>query len=150
MAETNKKSTKMNDNTKDFDLLTMTTEIVSSYVSANELEASKLPAFIGSIYNALKNPQSVSTSTIQTTQEAAVPINKSITNDYLICLEDGKKLKMLRRYLRSNYNMSPDQYREKWGLPKDYPMVAPNYSKKRSSLAKDIGLGSKELKKRTQ
>ncbi len=140
----------MNDNTKDLDLLTMTTEIVSSYVSANEIETSKLPGLIGNVYSALKNPQSISPSSTQTVQEAAVPINKSITNDYLICLEDGKKLKMLRRYLRSNYNMSPDQYREKWGLPKDYPMVAPSYSKKRSSLAKDIGLGSKELKKRTQ
>ena len=135
----------MNQNTQDLDILNMTSDIICSYISGNKVGADELPKLINSVYNALQNPRAVGGS--GQPQEAAVPINKSITNDYLICLEDGKKLKMLRRYLRSHYNMSPDDYREKWGLPKDYPMVAPSYSEKRSSLAKDIGLGSKKLKK---
>ena len=135
----------MNEHTQDLDILNMTSDIICSYISGNKVEATELPKLINSVYNALQNPGIIGGG-IQT-QEAAVPINKSITDDYLICLEDGKKLKMLRRYLRSHYNMSPDDYREKWGLPKDYPMVAPSYSEKRSSLAKDIGLGSKKPKK---
>ena len=136
----------MNEHTQDLDILSMTSDIICSYISSNKVDAAELPKLINSVYNALQNPNTTSSSSQP--QEAAVPVNKSITDDYIICLEDGKKLKMLRRYLRSHYNMSPDDYREKWGLPKDYPMVAPSYSEKRSSLAKDIGLGSKKLKKR--
>lgn len=139
----------MNEHTQDLEILNMTSDIICSYISGNKVDAAELPKLINSVYKALQNPE-ISGGTGKSQQEAAVPVNKSITNDYLICLEDGKKLKMLRRYLRSHYNMSPDDYREKWGLPKDYPMVAPSYSEKRSSLAKDIGLGSKKLKKRNK
>lgn len=124
------------------ELLTLTTEIVSSYVSHNKVEQAEIPAIIDDIYKTLSNVNSVAPHLAERPQPA-VPIKRSVTDDYIICLEDGKKLKMLKRHLKSAYNMTPEEYRERWGLPADYPMVAPSYAKRRSSLAKDIGLGKK-------
>jgi predicted transcriptional regulator len=123
------------------ELLEMTADIVSAYVSNNTLPADGVPALIASIHATLS---SVSTGVVETVAEVkdpAVPVRKSITPDFLICLEDGRKFKSLKRHLRTKYNMSPEEYRAKWGLPKDYPMVAPNYAKARSDLAKQMGLG---------
>ncbi len=124
------------------DLLSLTTEIVSSYVSNNTVDAGDLPAVIDQVYKSLSGVSAEGTITADRPQPA-VPIKRSITPDYLICLEDGKKLKMLKRHLKTAYGMSPEQYRERWGLPADYPMVAPSYAEKRSKLAKDIGLGTR-------
>ncbi len=121
-------------------LLGLTTELVSAYVSNNALNPEDIPNLIDQVYKSLNNA-GVETRTLADRPQPAVPIKRSITPDYLICLEDGKQLKMLKRHLKTAYNMSPDQYRERWGLPADYPMVAPNYAEKRSRLAKDIGLG---------
>ena len=123
-------------------LLELTTDIVSSHVSNNLIQINEISALIDSVYTTLSNVQSTS-GRASNNQEPFVPVKKSITPDYLICLEDGKKLKMLKRYLKTAHSMTPDQYRKKWGLPNDYPMVAPNYAKTRSKLAKDIGLGKK-------
>ncbi len=114
-------------------------KIVSAYVSNNSLPSDELPYLITTIHEALHNPYQATLSP----PEPAVPIKKSITPDYVICLEDGKKLKMLKRHLRTSFNMTPDEYRQKWGLSSDYPMVAPKYAAKRSELAKKIGLGRK-------
>lgn len=124
------------------DLLSLTTEIVSSYVSNNTVDAGDLPAVIDQVYKSLSGVTNDGSITADRPQPA-VPIKRSITPDHLICLEDGKKLKMLKRHLKTAYNMTPEQYRERWGLPADYPMVAPSYAEKRSKLAKDIGLGTR-------
>jgi predicted transcriptional regulator len=123
------------------DLLKLVSEIVSSYVSNNPVPVSELPAMIRSVHATLGGLSGMSTSDGVTSQKPSVPIKKSITPEFLICLEDGKKLKMLKRYLRSRYGLSPDQYRTKWGLPADYPIVASNYAAQRSEFAKKIGLG---------
>jgi predicted transcriptional regulator len=123
-------------------------DIVSAYVSNNTVPAGELPGLINEIHTALVR---VSGGAVQVTPEApkpAVPAKKSVTNDYIVCLEDGKKFKSLKRHLRTQYNMSPEEYREKWGLPPDYPMVAPNYAKARSQLAKQMGLGQQRRRKR--
>ncbi len=123
-------------------------DIVSAYVSNNSVHASDLPSLIHEIHSALMR---VSGGTAPVTVEAlkpAVPPKKSVTNDHIICLEDGKKFKSLKRHLRTQYNMSPEDYREKWGLAADYPMVAPNYAKARSQLAKQMGLGQQRKRKR--
>ena len=125
------------------DLLEMTTGIVSSFVSNNTVPASDLPDLIRSVHTAIAGLSAEDERDSQA-MVPAVPVSKSITPDFLICLEDGRKLKMLRRYLRSRYNMTPEEYRERWNLPADYPMVAPNYAKLRSKHAKDIGLGRKK------
>ena len=124
------------------DLLRMTTEIVSAYVRNNVLPSSLLPDAIGTVYTTLRqmNGKSARPQPAEA-QKPAVPVRRSIADDYIICLEDGKKLKMLKRHLRTTYNMTPEQYRAKWDLPGDYPMVAPNYAKQRSAFAKKIGLG---------
>ena len=122
--------------------LAFTTEIVSAYLSNNTIPAGDIPAVIEQVYKTLANVNAESHVTADRPQPA-VPIKKSVTPDYLICLEDGKKLKMLKRHLKTAYGMSPEEYRERWGLPMDYPMVAPNYAAQRSKLAKDIGLGKK-------
>jgi len=101
-----------------------------------------LPALIAQVYSALEN-LGRPTEPVVTKPEPAVPVRKSVTPDYIICLEDGKKLKMLKRHLKTSYNMTPEAYRERWGLPNDYPMVAPNYAQQRSRLAKEIGLGTR-------
>ncbi len=123
------------------ELLELTTEIVSAHVSNNTLSVNELPQLIQDVYRTL----SAVGGTVAPSEkpQPAVPVKKSVTPDYIICLEDGKKLKMLKRHLKTAYNLTPDDYRERWGLPRDYPMVAPNYAKHRSSLAKKIGLGTK-------
>ena len=124
------------------DLLEMTTEIVASYVSGNEISAEHLSDLIRSVHSSLSGlGQNVEIEKPIEKPKAAVTIAKSITDDYIVCLEDGKRLKMLKRYLRSKYDLSPDDYRKRWNLPADYPMVAPNYAKRRSEFAKQIGLG---------
>ena len=124
------------------DILVLTTEIVSSYVSNNTISPTDIPAVIEQVFQSLSNVSSGGTALSVDRPQPAVPIKRSITPDYLICLEDGKKLKMLKRHLKTAYDMSPDDYRERWGLPADYPMVAPSYAERRSKLAKDIGLGT--------
>jgi predicted transcriptional regulator len=123
------------------DLLKLTSDIVAAYVSNNPVPASELPSMIKSIHGTLGNLVGSSASDSMTSQKPAVPVKKSVMPDYIVCLEDGKRLKMLKRYLRSNYNMTPEDYRAKWGLPVEYPMVAPNYAAQRSEFAKKIGLG---------
>ncbi len=115
-------------------------KIVSAYVSNNNLSSGDLPQLITTVHEALQKPHQATSSP----PEPAVPIKKSVTHDYVICLEDGKKLKMLKRHLRNAYGMSPDEYRRRWRLPSDYPMVAPEYAARRSELAKKIGLGRKK------
>ncbi len=130
----------MADSQNDTSSLEFVSKIVSAYVSNNSLSSDELSQLIWSVHEALKSPDPAASSP----PEPAVPIKKSITADYVICLEDGKKLKMLKRHLRTAYDMSPDEYRQRWGLPGDYPMVAPEYAARRSELAKKIGLGRKK------
>ncbi len=132
----------MAENAPNADLLGLTAEIVAAHVSNNSVSLSDLPQLIQDVYRALST-MGVPAPAQPDRPQPVVPVKKSITPEYLICLEDGKKLKMLKRHLKTAYNMTPDQYRERWGLPPDYPMVAPNYAKHRSSLAKRIGLGTK-------
>jgi len=120
--------------------LHLATDIVSAFVSNNAIGADKIAALLQDVHNAVAALASGGAANAGSQKPAVAP-NKSITNDYIICLEDGKKLKMLKRYLRTQYGLSPDDYRRKWGLPGDYPMVAPNYAKRRSEFAKQIGLG---------
>jgi predicted transcriptional regulator len=127
----------------DNDLIDLSTEIVSAYVSHNALSVTDLPKLIADVHSALRGLRTNGPSEPAEELKPAVPVKKSIAADYLICLEDGKKFKSLKRHLRTHYNLSPEEYREKWGLPADYPMVAPNYSATRSRLAKDNGLGRK-------
>jgi predicted transcriptional regulator len=127
--------------TADDELLRMTTEVVAAYVSNNTLATGQLGDVIHAVYNSLRGLDGQVVEAAPEAQKPAVPIRKSITPDYLVCLEDGKKLKMLKRHLRSTYNLSPDEYRSKWGLAPDYPMVAPKYAQQRSEFAKKIGLG---------
>lgn len=126
---------------KSDELLELTTEIVSAYVGNNPVQAGDLPSIIKNIHATLGGLVGAPVAEPTTAQKPAVPIRKSVTPEYLVCLEDGKKLKMLKRYLRSRYGLSPDQYRAKWNLPADYPMVASNYAAQRSEFAKKIGLG---------
>jgi predicted transcriptional regulator len=122
-------------------LLEMTADIVSAYVGNNNVQATEVPGLISSIHAALTQVSNGAVEPEPEVKDPAVPVRKSITPDFLICLEDGRKFKSLKRHLRTKYNMSPEEYRAKWGLPKDYPMVAPNYAKARSDLAKSMGLG---------
>ncbi|MBL9036861.1 MAG: MucR family transcriptional regulator [Rhodospirillaceae bacterium] len=122
-------------------LLPMVTEIVSAHLSNNTVTMSDIPRLINEVYAALNGLGQAQAKAAER-QEPAVALKKSVTADYIVCLEDGKKLKMLKRHLRTAYGLTPEQYREKWGLPADYPMVAPNYAKKRSTLARQIGLGT--------
>ncbi len=115
-------------------------KIVSAYVTKNSLSSGELPQLIWTVHEALQKPDQAALSP----PEPAVPIKKSVTPDYIICLEDGMKLKMLKRHLRNAYDMSPDEYRQRWGLPLDYPMVAPEYAARRSEIATKIGLGRKK------
>jgi len=124
------------------DLLGLTAEIVSAHVSNNPVSITDLPNLIQEVHRTLRTLGQPQPAPAEKPQPA-VPVKKSIMPDYLICLEDGKKLKMLKRHLKTAFNLTPDQYREKWGLGSDYPMVAPNYTKHRSNLAKKIGLGTK-------
>ncbi len=131
------------------DTLNLTTEIVSAFVSNNSVPADQLQDLLQATYATLSSLAG-GTESAPTNQKPAVPVKKSVTDDYIICLEDGKKLKMLKRYLRTQYDMSPEDYRRKWNLPADYPMVAPNYAKRRSEFAKKIGLGTGGGRKTTK
>jgi predicted transcriptional regulator len=124
-------------------LLELTAHIVSAHVAKNQIAAQALPALIEQVYNALKTAGSVPAPVVVEKQLPFVPAKRSIFPDYIVCLEDGRKLKTLKRHLRSTFGLSPEQYREKWGLAPDYPMVAPNYAQHRSKLAKQLGLGRK-------
>jgi predicted transcriptional regulator len=123
------------------EVIEMTADIVSAYVGNNSVSAADLPNLIQAVHRALAGVSSGAEPAEAAPKEPAVPIRRSITPDYLICLEDGRKFKSLKRHLRTKYNMSPEEYRAKWNLAKDYPMVAPNYAKARSDLAKQMGLG---------
>jgi predicted transcriptional regulator len=129
------------------DLLRMAVDIVSAYVGNNPVPVSQVPEIISTIYGSLNalNGQPVTGSSEP--PKPAVSVRRSVTPEYIICLEDGKRLKMLKRHLRASYGMTPDEYRAKWGLPPDYPMVAPNYAEQRSAFAKKIGLGRKKGQK---
>ena len=124
------------------ELISMTTDIVSQYVSNNPIETADLPKLIKQIFTSLSDLGNASSASMDR-PEPAVSVKKSIHDEYIVCLEDGKKLKMLKRHLKTAFNMTPEQYRERWNLAPDYPMVAPNYAKQRSSLAMQIGLGRK-------
>ncbi len=130
------------ENTNHANLLSQTVEIVSSYVSNNTVLLGDLPRLIEETYAALEAQGSGGDAADPERPRPAVPIKKSIQPDYIVCLEDGKQLKMLKRHLKTAYNMTPEEYRERWNLPSDYPMVAPNYARRRSQLAKQIGLGT--------
>ena len=123
-------------------LLRMTADVVTAYVGNNTVTPSDLADVIRTVHASLQQAQA-SESSVAAAPKPAVPVKKSITPDYLICLEDGRELKMLKRHLRTTYNLTPDEYRAKWGLDPDYPMVAPNYARRRSEFAKQIGLGQK-------
>jgi predicted transcriptional regulator len=125
----------------------LTANIVSAYVSNNPVSAADIPTLINQIHSALLQVSAGQGAAAAEPLRPAVSIKKSITPDHLVCLEDGKKFKSLRRHLRSQYNMTPEQYREKWGLPADYPMVAPNYAAARSQLAKQMGLGQQRRRR---
>jgi predicted transcriptional regulator len=131
----------MDEREEHHDVLVLTADIVAAHLSNNQMLANEIPGLIRQVYKTLASVNSDPKAFAERPQPA-VPVKRSITPDYLICLEDGKQLKMLKRHLKTAYDMSPAEYRERWGLPSDYPMVAPNYAKQRSQLAKDIGLGT--------
>ncbi len=127
------------------DVLELTAQVVSAHVSNNAVEPAQLPALIHDVYRTLAGVghQAPAAAPAAERRQPAVPVKKSVFPDHIVCLEDGKKLKMLKRHLKTAYDLTPEQYRERWGLPPDYPMVAPNYATRRSDLAKKIGLGTK-------
>ena len=132
----------MTDQGNSNDLLALTTEIVSAHVSNNTVAVADLPTLINQVYQSLATIGQSPAAPAERPQPA-VSIKRSVHPDYIICLEDGKKLKMLKRHLKTAYNMTPEEYRDRWSLPPDYPMVAPNYARQRSRLAKEIGLGTR-------
>lgn len=134
-------ASKKTDSVEQNDAIQLAGEIVAAYVGNNSVKADELPALLNNVYAAVAGLAEEGAAFIAN-REPAVPVAKSVTPDFIICLEDGKKLKMLKRYLRTHYDLSPEEYRRKWGLPADYPMTAPNYAKSRSRLAKEIGLGT--------
>ena len=138
----------MTEATGPVNFIELAADIVSAYVSNNSVPAADLPTLIGDVHSALIRVvgPGVATPAIESSKPA-ISVRKSVTNDHIICLEDGKKFKSLKRHLRTQYNLTPEQYREKWGLPADYPMVAPNYAEARSNLAKQMGLGQKRRRR---
>lgn len=130
-------------------LLGLTANIVAAHLSYNELTAEQLPTLIQSVYLALATADAPEVE-LAITQAPAVPVKRSVFPDFIVCLEDGKKLKTLKRHLQTSYGMTPDDYRAKWGLPRDYPMVAPNYASIRAALAKQIGLGRRAVQRSTE
>ena len=138
----------MADATDSTDYIALTAEIVSAYVSNNTVASNDIPALINQIHGALLRVSSGAASLSSELLKPAVPIKKSINPDFIVCLEDGKRFKSLKRHLRTQYGMSPEQYRDKWSLPADYPMVAPNYAAARSQLAKQMGLGQQRRRRR--
>jgi predicted transcriptional regulator len=137
----------MAEQAKPSELLALTTNIVSAHVSNNSVAVADLPRLIREVHDTLFGVASGAGREPER-PTPAIPIKKSVTPEHIICLEDGKKLKMLKRHLKTAYNLTPEEYRERWGLPADYPMVAPNYAKQRSKLAKQIGLGTRARRKR--
>ncbi len=135
----------MSDETNDDTLITLTADIVAAHVSNNSVSVNDLPQLISNVHGALA--ELTGTPAPEAKQEPKVAVRSSIKPDYIVCLEDGKRLKMLKRHLMTHYQMTPDQYRQKWGLNADYPMVAPNYAEQRRTLAKAIGLGTKRGKR---
>lgn len=129
------------DNETEADILSCASEIVAAYVSRNVVSATQLPDLIRSVHGSLNELSAGPAPAPKEKQKPAVPVSKSVQRDYIVCLEDGAHLKMLKRYLRSRFDMSPEEYRRKWGLPPDYPMVAPAYAERRSDFARKIGLG---------
>ncbi len=129
------------------DILRMAVEIVSAYVSNNSVASDQVPDVINTVFGSLSALNGQAPSAVGELPKPAISVRRSVTPDYIVCLEDGKQLKMLKRHLRAAYGLTPDEYRVKWGLPADYPMVAPNYAKQRSSFAKQIGLGRKKGQK---
>ncbi|EKE10117.1 MAG: transcriptional regulatory protein [uncultured bacterium] len=129
-------------------IIELVVEVVASYISNNEIAITEIPELIQQVHRSLCNLRTGRSYLLHERSEPAVLIEDSIHPDYIVCLEDGRRLKMLKRHLRTAYNMTPEQYRERWSLPRDYPMVAPNYAKCRSNLAKNIGLGTRREKKR--
>jgi len=137
----------MNENSSGGTYIELTASIVSAYVSNNSVPAQDLSALINQVHSALTRVSSGQGEVVAEPLRPAVSVKKSITADYIVCLEDGKKFKSLKRHLRTQYNMTPEQYRDKWSLPPDYPMVAPNYAAARSQLAKDMGLGQRRRRR---
>jgi len=138
----------MNSDEQDDTLITLTADIVAAHVSNNSVSVNDLPQLISNVHGALAG---LSGATREAERpEPKVPVRSSVKPDYIVCLEDGKKLKMLKRHLMTHYQMTPDQYRQKWGLNADYPMVAPNYAEQRRTLAKSIGLGTKRGKRKAK
>ena len=135
---------KVSDKIEKMELLALTTDIVTSHLSRNTMETSEISGLIREVYATLANVGTA--EPVSDRPQPAISIRKSVQPDYIICLEDGKKLKMLKRHLKTAYNMTPEEYRQRWGLPSDYPMVAPNYASQRRNLAKKIGLGTKRKK----
>ena len=138
----------MADNTGNSNFIELTAGIVSAFVSNNTVAAGEIPALINQVHTALLRVSNGAKDGPSESLKPAVSVKKSITPEYLICHEDGKKFKSLKRHLRTQYNVTPEQYREKWGLPMDYPMVAPNYAAARSKLAKDMGLGQQRRRRK--
>src|ERR1700691_5267335 len=138
----------MADNTSERSFIELTVNIVSAYVSHNSVPSADIPALIGQIHSALKRVSGGQAAAPAEPLKPAVPIKRSINSDFIVCLEDGLKFKSLKRHLRTRYSMTPDQYREKWSLPPDYPMVAPNYAAARSQLARQMGLGQQRRRRR--
>ena len=138
----------MAENSGDSSYLELTANIVSAYVSNNPVSSAEIPTLIGQVHSALKRVIGGQATAPAEPLKPAVPVKRSVTPEYIVCLEDGLKFKSLKRHLRTRYNMTPDQYREKWGLPADYSMVAPNYAAARSQLAKQMGLGQQRRRRR--
>ena len=132
----------MSEQAKPSELLALTTNIVAAHVANNSVALADLPRLIREVHETLATVGTVASREPER-PTPAIPVKKSVTPEFIVCLEDGKKLKMLKRHLKTAYNMTPEEYRERWGLPADYPMVAPNYAKQRSKLAKEIGLGTR-------
>jgi MucR family transcriptional regulator, transcriptional regulator of exopolysaccharide biosynthesis len=138
----------MAENSGESAFIELTAKIVSAYVSNNSVASAEIPNLINQVHSALKRVAGGQMAAPAEPLKPAVPVKRSISSDYIVCLEDGKKFKSLRRHLRTQYNMTPEQYREKWALPPDYPMVAPNYAAARSQLAKQMGLGQQRRRRR--
>ena len=138
----------MADNPADSSYIQLTAGIVSAYVSNNTVPSAEIPNLINQVHAALLRVSGGQATTPVEPPKPAIPVKRSITSDYIVCLEDGKKFKSLKRHLRTQYNMTPEQYRDKWALPADYPMVAPNYAAARSQLAKQMGLGQQRRRRR--
>lgn len=134
----------MEDNYEHVELVHLTADLVAAYVSKNSVGSSELPGLISDVYEALSNAARKGNKPVNEELKPAVPIKKSVTDKHIICLEDGQKFKSLKRHLRTRYNLSPEEYRERWGLPHEYPMVSPDYARKRSELAKEMRLGQRQ------